>query len=121
MKKWICLSMLAATAWDCCSAQGLVDFRNSESFGTPDPTGGNRLVYALGSPLNPVTGTGLSGTQYVAELYVGADSGSLNPVTASITRFHTTTTLQSEGNKCRESRGSDFGLSSFALCRGSPL
>ena len=72
MKKWIFLAMLAAAAWDC-SAQGIVVFRNSGvNFQTPDPSGGGRLVYDVGNPLDPTTGTGLTGTQYVAELYVGA-------------------------------------------------
>src|SRR5207244_4234196 len=57
------------------------------------PTGGQRRVYALGSPLDPVAGVGLTGTQYVAELYVGADASSLTPVTASISRFRSTTTI----------------------------
>src|SRR5438132_394902 len=74
-------------------AQGLVTFRNSVSFLTPDPTGGDRLVYDIGSPLDLATGVALSGTQYVAELYVGADAGSLTPLTDSISRFRSSTTV----------------------------
>src|SRR2546427_12615870 len=73
------------------SAQGLVTFQNSVIFSTPDPTGGDRLVYDMGSPLNPLTGVGLAGTQYVAELYVGANTGSLTPLTTSISHFRSTT------------------------------
>src|SRR5438477_2988045 len=73
-------------------AQGTVTFQNSVQFQTPDPTGGGRLVYELGSPLDPLTGVGLTGSQFVAELYVGADAASLAPVTASISRFRSTTT-----------------------------
>ena len=72
-------------------AQGTVAFQNSVAFTTVDPSGGARLVYDLGSPLNPATGVGLTGTQFVAELYAGADASSLQPVTASITRFRSTT------------------------------
>jgi len=74
-------------------AQGTVTFQNSVPFQTVDPTGGDRLVYGWGSPLNPTTGVGLTGTQYVAELYVGADASSLQPVSLSISRFRGTTTL----------------------------
>ena len=91
MKPLIALPILlvaASMGW----AQGEVTFRNALSFLTPDPTGGNQLVYDIGSPLNPLTGVGLSGNQYIAELYAGGDAGSFVPVTGSITRFHTTTT-----------------------------
>src|ERR1043166_5629810 len=65
-------------------AQGLVTFQNFVLFQTVDPSGGNRLVYVCFIPL--------SGTQYVAELYAGADANSLVPVTASISRFRSSTT-----------------------------
>src|SRR2546426_8863089 len=61
-------------------------------FSTTDPTGGNRLVYDVGSPLDPLAGVRLTGTQYVAELYFGADASSLTPLTVSISRFRSTTT-----------------------------
>ena len=61
-------------------------------FSTPDPTGGDRRVYDVGSPLDPIRGVGLTGTQYVAELYAGSDAASLAPVSASISRFRSTTT-----------------------------
>src|SRR5438093_13483 len=68
-------------------AQGYVNFQNCLPFLTPDPTGGDRLVYDVGSPVDPVVGVGLTGTQYVAELYAGADANSLNPLSDSISRF----------------------------------
>src|SRR5580765_6036749 len=73
-------------------AQGLVDFQSGVAFSTQDPSGGNRLVYGVGSPLDPVSGYGLSGTDYVAELYVGADSASFTPLTASTSRFRSAPT-----------------------------
>src|SRR2546426_8055300 len=73
------------------AAQGSVTLRNSVAFTTTDPTGGDRLVYDVGSPLDPVTGVGLTGTQYVAELYAGTDASSLIPLTASISRFRSST------------------------------
>src|SRR2546428_926909 len=75
------------------AAQGSVTFRNSVAFTTTDPTGGDRLVYDVGSPLAPITGVALTGTQYVAELYAGTDASSLIPLTASISRFRSSTTL----------------------------
>ena len=78
------------------SAQGLVSFRNSVVFTTPDPTGGNRWVYKVGTSaktISIVTGIPLSGTQFVAELYAGTDAGSLAPVTSSISRFRSTTSI----------------------------
>src|SRR5206468_11465131 len=92
MKVLMALLVLAA-AGSTGFAQGTVTFQNSLLFATTDPTGGNRLVYDVGSPLDPVTGVGLTGTQYVAELYLGADAGSLTPLTASISRFRSTTTV----------------------------
>jgi len=64
-------------------AQGLVTFQNSVAFQTVDPTGAAHLIYGCDGPL--------TGTQYVAELYAGADMASLTPVTASISRFRSTT------------------------------
>ena len=81
------------------SAQGTVTFQNGVAFQTPDPTGGNRLVYDCGSPLDPVNGVGLTGTQYVAELYAGTSAGSLAPVTASPSRFRNSTTSPSNRGK----------------------
>src|SRR5438477_12949073 len=68
-------------------SQGQVSFQNFVLFQTPDPAGDNRLVY-----FDAVGGVGVNGTQYVAELYAGADAASLAPVTASISRFRGTTT-----------------------------
>jgi len=76
--------------------QGIVQFQNSAVFTTVDPTGGNRLVYDVGSPLNPITGVPLVGTNYVAELYVGlagTPQYSLQPVVASISRFRGSTSV----------------------------
>jgi len=85
------LSLAAASiGW----SQGTVPclhFANSCAFQTQDPTGGNRLVYDVGSALDPVNGAKLSGTQYVAELYAGTDANSLVPITAFICRFRSTT------------------------------
>lgn len=73
-------------------AQGTVTFQNSPgTFATADPTGGNRRVYDVGSPFDPVNGNGLRGTQYVAELYAGVTAGSLAPVTASLSQFRAST------------------------------
>src|SRR2546428_1226878 len=96
------------------AAQGSVTLRNSVAFTTTDPTGGNRLVYDVGSPLDPVAGVGLTGTQYVAELYVGANASSLTPVTDSISRFRSTTTA----NKgCWASTGI-YGQNDFLMLPG---
>src|SRR3989441_12031227 len=91
MRILMVLLVLAATG-SMGLAQGIVAFQNSVVFQYPDATGGDRLVYDVGSPLDPVSGVGLTGTQYVAELYVEADAGSLTPLTASISRFRSTTT-----------------------------
>ena len=104
MRILIASLLLGATA-SIGSAQGTVSFRNFDAFQTPDPTGGDRLVYDLGSPLNPVTGVGLTGTQYVAELYAGLDASSLQPLSLSISRFRSTTTL----NKGRWATSTIFG------------
>src|SRR6266446_4554061 len=80
---WSCLLFFLATTTFRFS-QGYVAFENFVLFNTVDPTGGNRRVYDVGSPLNPTTGTGLTGTQWVAELYAGTSVASLAPVTASI-------------------------------------
>src|SRR5207249_1815490 len=73
-------------------AQGTVTFQNSVAFQTPDPTGGARRVYEVGSPLDLIAGVGLVGTQFVAELYTGGGANSLAPLTLSISRFRATTT-----------------------------
>lgn len=91
MKKLIPLLILVGGAVSGFS-QGTISFRNSDSFGTTDPSGGNRLVYDVGSPVNSTTGVPLIGTGYVAELYAGTSAGSLAPVTASISRFRGSTT-----------------------------
>jgi len=67
----------------------LVDFRNNVAFQTPDPTGGNRLVYLV-----TIGGTKLTGTNWVAELYAGPNGGSLTPLAASIAHFRASTTPQ---------------------------
>ena len=85
-------------------SQGQVSFQNFVIFQTPDPTGCNRLVY-----VDNIGGTGLSGTQYVAELYAGADANSLAPVTASLSRFRGTTT----SNKGKWATSGVFGPNDF--------
>ena len=50
--------------------QGTVDFMNSVSFTTPDPTGGDRRVYDVGSPLDPVRGMGMQPVEAAAGTYV---------------------------------------------------
>ena len=69
--------------------QGYVTFLNNVAFATPDPTGGNRLVW-----LDAIGGTKLIGTQYTAELYYGPDANSLQPLPASLARFRPATTAQ---------------------------
>ncbi len=113
MKTFTPLLILAVTV-SISYGQGLVTFRNSVAFQTPDPTGGNRLVYDCGSPLDPVTGVGLVGTQYVAELYVGADASSLMPLTASISRFRSTTTQ----NKGKWATTGIYGPNDFIVLPG---
>src|SRR6266699_3688724 len=93
--KTIASTLLLAVSLCSGSAQGsLVDFRNNITFATPDPTGGNRLVYNVGSPLDPVAGVKLIGTNYVAELYFGASVDSLQPVPGAIAPFRSTSTVQ---------------------------
>ena len=97
MKKLIPLLILLGGAASGFS-QGQVNFENSAVFLTPDSGGqpagtGGRLVYDMGSPLNTATGVGLVGTTWVAELYSGLTSGSLTPITASISRFRASTTV----------------------------
>jgi len=94
MKKLIPLLMLLGGVVSGFS-QGQVTFRNSVQ-ATVDPgpnTNAAHWVYAVGSPLDQTTGVGLKGSQYVAELYAGASSGSLTPIAASISRFRGSTTL----------------------------
>jgi hypothetical protein len=69
--------------------QGYVTFLNNVAFATPDPTGGNRLVW-----LDAIGGTKLTGTQYTAELYSGPDANSLQPLPLSLARFRPATTIQ---------------------------
>src|SRR5438046_2978234 len=77
-------------------SQGVVQFQNFATFLTPDvPAGSARLIYNVGSPLNSTTGQKLGGTNFVAELFVGAAGttsfDSLTPMVSSITRFRATT------------------------------
>src|SRR5947208_2931648 len=90
--KTIASTLLLAVSLCNGSAQGQVTFLNNVAFQTPDPTGGNRLVY--GCYTDPINGSKLTGTNYVAELYAGASAGSLSPLSASIARFRSSTTLQ---------------------------
>jgi len=92
MKKLIPLLILLGGAVSGFS-QGTVAFQNFVGFQTTDPTGGAHLVYNPGTVVFDPTsaGTGLRGTQYVAELYAGTDAGSLVPLTTSVSRFRSTT------------------------------
>src|SRR5213083_586526 len=90
MKTFIAFLLSIASA-SVALGQGAVNFQNCVLFNTVDPTGGRRLVYDAGSPLDPVTGVKLAGTPFVAELYAGGDANSLTPVTASISQFRSTT------------------------------
>ena len=72
----MCVLLFLATAASCL-AQGTVSFQNNVPFTTADPTGGNRRVYDVGSPLDLTSGVGLVGTNWVAELYAGIDAASL--------------------------------------------
>jgi len=124
MKKLMLLLMLFSGAVSV-FAQGSVTFRNSVPFQTPDPSSptGARLVYACGSPLDATTGVGLTGTQYVTELYAGSSAGSLMPVTASISRFRSTTsankgkwglqTVNGVANDPMVLPNNDFGTTAF--------
>ena len=87
MKKILTLIALAAGTGAVFS-QGIVNFNNNvfnPLTGPPDHS-----VYAF-SWNGPVT-TDLTGTQYVAELYVGPNASSLSPLTASLSRFRVTGT-----------------------------
>jgi hypothetical protein len=88
----LCLIFFLATAHACFS-QGTVEFLNSVAFKTIDPTGGARLVYNVDSPLDPVNGNRLAGTNWVAELYAGADAAGLSPLPASISHFRNLVTV----------------------------
>jgi hypothetical protein len=96
MKKLIPLLMLLTGAVSGFS-QGSVNFQNSPLFQTTDPSGGNRRIYDVGSPLDSVNGSRLTGTQWVAELFVSTGPvapvalASMTPVAASITSFRGTT------------------------------
>jgi hypothetical protein len=65
-------------------AQSVVDFNNNRAFVTP----ADRLVYTISGPNQ----TPLVGTNYVAQLYYGADATSLVPVTSAPARFRLPTT-----------------------------
>jgi len=93
MKKLIPLVILLGGAISGFS-QGQVSFQNSVTFSTVDPTGGAHLVYKPGTvAFDPSsTGNGLTGTQYVSELYAGTTAGSLAPMTSTVSRFRSTTT-----------------------------
>src|SRR5438477_12944957 len=123
LMKPLLTSLLLAIAGSTCSGQGSVTFRNGVAFQTPDPTGGNRLVYDCGSPLDPVNGVALTGTQFVAELYAGTSAASLTPVTASISRFRSSTmaskgkwdlqTVNGVANDPLVLPGNNFGTTAF--------
>jgi len=98
MKKLIPILILlggAATGF----SQGTVTFQNSVTFQTVDPSGGGHLVYDVNSPIDPVNGARLLGSQYVAELYAGTSAGSLSPIAASASRFRNTSTAASNRGK----------------------
>ena len=74
MKKLIPLAVLLAGATGVLAQT--VDFNNTRTFSTA----ADRLVRAVG-------GAPLVGTDYVVQLYYGANAGSLNPVTSNPLRF----------------------------------
>jgi len=74
--------------------QGRVQFLNNVPFPITDPTGGGHLVYDVGSALDRITGVRLTGTNYVAQLYFGANADSLQPLPEAIAHFRPPTTLQ---------------------------
>ena len=91
MKKLVPLTILMAGALSGFS-QGVVSFQNSTVFVTPAiPSDSGRLVYNVGSILSTNGGVKLSGTNFVAELFVGAAGmtsfDSLTPIQSSISRF----------------------------------
>src|SRR5690242_7787161 len=112
MKK-IWLSILLLSSVRSAFSQGTVTFLNLVAFQTVDPTGGARLIYEVGSQVSLDTGSGLNGTNWVAELYAGPASSSLTPQTASIARFRAATA----GNKGKWSTANLDGapLSEFVL------
>jgi hypothetical protein len=74
MKKLIPLAVLLAGATGVLAQT--IDFNNTRTFATP----ADRLV-------RNVDGSLLVGTDFVAQLYYGADAGSLQPVTSNPVRF----------------------------------
>src|SRR5260221_3930166 len=90
MKKLIPLLILVGGAVSGFS-QGQISFQNSVAFATTDPSGGAHLVYFSGPPY--AAANGLTGTQFVSELYAGADVASLTPFTSTISRFRSSTTI----------------------------
>ncbi len=80
----IFVTVLSAT-W--CFAQGTVTFANNVMFHTPTEPGTDRLV-------RNVDGSLLVGTNFVAQLYYGADANSLRAVTAAPAHFKPPTTTQ---------------------------
>jgi hypothetical protein len=92
MKKLIPLLILVGGAVSGFS-QGQISFQNSVAFATVDPTGGAREIYTSTPFVAGAAGNGLSGTQFVAELYMGADAGSLAPMTSTISRFRAATSI----------------------------
>jgi hypothetical protein len=92
MKKLIPLLILIGGAVSGFS-QGQITFQNSVVFQTVDSTGGAREIYTSTPFVAGSAGNGLSGTQYVAELYLGADAGSMAPMTSSISRFRAATSV----------------------------
>lgn len=93
MKKLVTILSLVMGAYSV-FAQGTVTFANNVGFTTADPSGGTRFVYDVGSALSPTTGVPLKGTNYAAELYYGANAGSLSPLASSVFKFRPLTTTQ---------------------------
>jgi hypothetical protein len=81
MKLFALLPLLLASSL---MGQGVVDFNNNRVFATP----ADRLVYTYAVP----PGQPVVGTNYVAQLYYGADFFSLQAVTTAPARFRVPTT-----------------------------
>lgn len=81
MKKLYITGLLIIATVGSAFAQGTVNFSNGASVGLP-------LVF-LGDPLS---GTALVGTNYVSQLYAGANAGSLTAVAGSLSKFRVPTT-----------------------------
>ena len=74
--------VMVSTAW----SQGTVNFANNVAFTTTAPTPPGRLVY--GTDGSPLVGSDLSDPpSYVAQLYYGANAGSLQALTTTPARF----------------------------------